>query len=88
MRQSRWTSLTRCCRTGATADRSWRGRAVDPADDFTSELLAVHHRDAEQLSYREVESIVYGLSFAGHEIVSHLLSNSLICLPDGRSPVG
>ena len=58
-------------------------RAVDPADDFTSELLAVHHGDAEQLSYREVESVVYGLSFAGHEIVSHLLSNSLICLLSG-----
>ena len=52
----------------------------DPGDDFTSELLAVHHADATELTYREVESIVYGLSFAGHEIVSHLLSNALICL--------
>ena len=52
----------------------------DPGDDFTSELLAVHHSDPAELAYREVESIVYGLSFAGHEIVSHFLSNSLICL--------
>ena len=40
----------------------------------------MHHTDATELAYREVESIVYGLSFAGHEIVSHFLSNSLICL--------
>ena len=52
----------------------------DPGDDFASELLAVHKADPAELSYREVESIVYGLSFAGHEIVSHFLSNSLICL--------
>ena len=52
----------------------------DPGDDFTSELLAVHRADAAELTYREVESIVYGLSFAGHEIVSHFLSNAMICL--------
>lgn len=60
-------------------------RADHPGDDFTSELLAVHHADASELTYTEVESIVYGLSFAGHEIVSHLLSNALICLLGRRS---
>ena len=69
----------RYCRTFVAS------RAADPADDFTSELLAVHHADPEELTYREVESIVYGLSFAGHEIVSHLLSNALICLLQRRS---
>jgi cytochrome P450 len=53
---------------------------TEPGDDFTSELLAAHDADNDELTYREVESIVYGLSFAGHEIVSHLLSNSLLCL--------
>ncbi len=57
----------------------------DPGDDFASELLAVHKRDPAELTYREVESIVYGLSFAGHEIVSHFLSNALICLLSRRS---
>ena len=57
----------------------------DPGDDFTSELLAVHQSDAAELTYREVESIVYGLSFAGHEIVSHFLSNALICVLPRRS---
>ena len=36
----------------------------DPGDDFASELLAVHKADPAELTYREVESIVYGLSFA------------------------
>ncbi len=51
-----------------------------PGDDFASELLADHDAYPDDLTYREVESVVYGLSFAGHEIVSHLLSNSLLCL--------
>jgi cytochrome P450 len=54
-------------------------------DDFTSELLAAHDADPDDLRYREIESIVYGLSFAGHEIVSNLLSNSLINLLSARS---
>ena len=55
-------------------------RMVHPADDFTSELLAAHKENADELTYKEVESIVYGLSFAGHEIVSNMLSNGLISL--------
>lgn len=61
-----------------------RKRHSEPADDFTSELLATHDADPEKLSYKEVESVVYGLSFAGHEIVSNLLSNALICLLSER----
>ena len=60
-------------------------RMDHPADDFTSELLAAHKADAKELSYKEVESIVYGLSFAGHEIVSNMLSNGLISLLRHRS---
>ena len=55
-------------------------RHLEPADDFTSELLAAHTAAPEDLSYREVVSVVYGLPFAGHEIVSNLLSNGLINL--------
>ena len=32
------------------------------------------------ISYREVESVVYGLSFAGHDPVTALLCNTLLCL--------
>lgn len=50
------------------------------ADDLTSELLDAHEANPEELKYREVESIIYGLSFAGHEIVSNYMSNALLCL--------
>jgi len=55
-------------------------RRDHPADDFTSELLAAHEEDPDDLAYNEVVSIIYGLSFAGHEIVRNLISNALLCL--------
>ncbi len=55
------------------------------ADDFTSELLDAHDADPDPsngtgISYREVESVVYGISFAGHDPVTALLCNTLRCL--------
>ncbi len=55
-------------------------KRTDRGDDFTSELLAAHDADETELSYHEVESIVYGLSFAGHEAVTNLICNCLLCL--------
>jgi cytochrome P450 len=55
-------------------------RKEDPADDFTSELLAAHLENPDNISFKEVQSVVYGLSFAGHEIVRNLISNALLCL--------
>lgn len=52
----------------------------NPGDDFASELLAAHVADPADLTYREVESVIYGLSFAGHEAVTSLLCNTLLCL--------
>lgn len=58
-------------------------------DDFASELLDAWEddpgpdRDPEAttgISYREVESVVYGISFAGHDPVTALLCNTLLCL--------
>ena len=60
------------------------GRRTRRADDLTSELLAAHETAPGDLTYKEIESIVYGLSFAGHEIVSNLLSNALIRLLTNR----
>lgn len=54
-------------------------------DDLTSELLDAHEANPEELTYREVESIIYGHSFAGHEIVSNFMSNTLLCLLPQRS---
>ncbi len=63
------------------ADRS-RQRGAD----LTSKLLAAHEANPDDLSYREVESVIYGLSFAGHEIVCNFLTNALLCfLPDRRN---
>lgn len=55
-------------------------RRDNPADDFTSELLAAHAENPDDLSYVEVQSVIYGLSFAGHEIVRNVISNALLCL--------
>jgi len=55
-------------------------RDKQPADDLTSELLEAHKANPDEITYREVESVIYGLSFAGHEIVSNFLSNTLLCL--------
>jgi hypothetical protein len=60
-------------------------RTESRADDLTSELLAAHDANPDELGYREVESIIYGLSFAGHEIVSNFIANALLCLlPDRK----
>ncbi|MEM7077524.1 MAG: cytochrome P450 [Pseudomonadota bacterium] len=59
-------------------------RQDDPADDLTTELLAAHAEHPEDISFQEVQSVVYGLSFAGHEIVRNLISNALLCLLSER----
>ncbi|MDY7102031.1 MAG: cytochrome P450 [Actinomycetota bacterium] len=64
----------RYCRA-FTADK-----AAQRGDDFASELLDAHDAEPEKLTYQEVESIIYGLSFAGHEAVTSLICNSLLCL--------
>jgi cytochrome P450 len=60
-------------------------RTESPADDLTSELLAAHQASPDELGYREVESVIYGLSFAGHEIVSNFIANALLCLLTDRT---
>lgn len=52
--------------------------------DLTSKLLDAHEANPDDLSYREVESVIYGLSFAGHEIVCNFLANALLCLLPNR----
>ncbi|MGE4653293.1 MAG: cytochrome P450, partial [Myxococcota bacterium] len=52
----------------------------EPGDDLASELLLAWEDDPDDLTYHEVESIVYGLSFAGHEAVTNLICNALLCV--------
>lgn len=59
-------------------------RMENPADDLTSELLEAHKENPDQLTYREVQSIIYGLSFAGHEIVSNFISLTLLNILPNR----
>jgi len=56
----------------AFVDRRDRERA----DDFTSDLLRTADEDGS-LSREEIASIIYGLSFAGHETTTNLLANTL-----------
>ena len=67
-------SYWRYCREFVASRRDNR------TDDLTSELINAHEANPDELKYREVESIIYGHSFAGHEIVSNFLSNALLCL--------
>ncbi|MDH3292800.1 MAG: cytochrome P450 [Acidimicrobiia bacterium] len=75
----------RYCRAFTADKRANRG------DDFASELLDAQEANPDDLTYREVESIIYGLSFAGHEAVTALMCNTLQCLlprPDDWAAVG
>ncbi len=64
----------RYCRDFVASKRADRGH------DLASELIDAHEANPDDLSYREVESIIYGLSFAGHEAVTALICNALVCL--------
>jgi len=54
-----------------------RERARDLRDDYTSDLLRIRAEDEENLSFDEVVSICYSLSFAGHETTTNLILNGL-----------
>ncbi len=64
----------RYCREFTASKQANRG------DDFTSELITAHEENPDDITYREVESVVYGLSFAGHEAVTSAICNTLQCL--------
>ena len=64
----------RYCRDFTAAKRDERG------DDLASELIDAHEAHPADMTYREVESVIYGLSFAGHEAVTALICNTLLCL--------
>lgn len=50
---------------------------TDRGDDFTSDLLAIHDEDPEALGFDEIASILFSLSFAGHETTNNLIGNSV-----------
>ncbi len=50
-------------------------KATDRGDDFASALLEIHDEDPEALTQEEVASILFSLSFAGHETTNNLIGN-------------
>jgi cytochrome P450 len=64
------------------AYRTYLRRFVDekvdkPSDDFTSALLAIHDENQEMLTREEIASILFSLSFAGHETTNNLIGNAV-----------
>jgi len=52
-------------------------RIRNPGDDFISGLLALRNGDDEVLTINEINTIGYGLVFAGHETTTNQLTNTI-----------
>jgi cytochrome P450 len=52
-------------------------KAREPGDDLTTDLLAIHAEDPRRLTLDEISSILFSLSFAGHETTSGLIGNTM-----------
>ena len=50
-------------------------KAGDRAVDFASALLEIHDEDPEALTHEDIASILFSLSFAGHETTNNLIGN-------------
>jgi len=49
----------------------------EPSDDLTSDLIAIHEQAPERLTLEEISSILFSLSFAGHETTTGLIGNTV-----------
>jgi cytochrome P450 len=52
-------------------------RIRNPGQDFTSGLLALRNGDDSVLTINEINTITYGLVFAGHETTTNQLTNAI-----------
>jgi cytochrome P450 len=50
---------------------------ADRGDDFASALLQIHDEQPDELTHEEISSILFSLSFAGHETTNYLIGNLL-----------
>jgi cytochrome P450 len=48
-----------------------------PADDLASDLIGIHREAPERLTLDEIASILFSLSFAGHETTTGLIGNTM-----------
>ena len=68
--------------TSMAAYRRYMRNLVDlkvaaPGDDLASDLVAIHDEAPDRLTLDEVASILFSLSFAGHETTTGLISNTV-----------
>jgi hypothetical protein len=69
----------------ATSMAAYRGylrdlvdrKAAAPGDDLTSDLIAIHREAPDRLTRDEIGSILFSLSFAGHETTTGLIGNTV-----------
>jgi cytochrome P450 len=52
-------------------------KAALPGDDLVSDLIAIHDEAPDRLTLEEIASILFTLSFAGHETTTGLISNTV-----------
>ena len=52
-------------------------KAREPGNDLASDLIAIHREAPERLTRDEIGSILFSLSFAGHETTTGLISNTV-----------
>jgi cytochrome P450 len=60
-------------------------KSQERGDDFASALLEIHDEDPGALTHEEIASILFSLSFAGHETTNNLIGNCvrrLLEVPD------
>ncbi|HEV2254233.1 MAG TPA: cytochrome P450 [Streptosporangiaceae bacterium] len=68
--------------TSMAAYRRYMRSLVDlkvrtPGDDLASDLIAIHAEAPDRLTLDEIASILFSLSFAGHETTTGLISNTV-----------
>ncbi len=49
----------------------------EPGDDLASDLIAIHREAPDRLTLDEIASILFSLSFAGHETTTGLIGNTV-----------
>ena len=52
-------------------------KVATPGDDLASDLIAIHDEAPDRLTLDECASILFSLSFAGHETTTGLISNTV-----------
>lgn len=65
-------------------------KTAEPGDDLTSDLIAIQRENPERLTLEEIASILFSLSFAGHETTTGLIGNTvrrLLEVPDRWSAI-